>query len=66
MAAMADASAPALVETEEGPQLHFVGVDDRGVELHVIAVADNRREGGLAVVHAMPTSYTDRDREGDA
>jgi len=55
---------PTLVETEDGSQLHFLGLDDRGVELHVIAVPDNRREGGLAVIHAMPTSYTDPEGDG--
>ncbi len=60
LAAMANAPAPTVVETEEGSQLHFLGADDRGVELHVIAVPDNHREGGLTVIHAMPTSYTDR------
>jgi len=64
LVAMANASVPTLVETEDGTQLHFFGVDDRGVELHVIAVADNRREGGLAVIHAMPTSYTDPEGDG--
>jgi hypothetical protein len=52
-----------IVETADGSQLHFVGVDDRGLELHVIAVADDRRAGGLAVIHAMPTSFV--DQEGD-
>lgn len=64
---MANAPGPTLVETEDGPQLHFLGADDRGIELHVVAVPDNRRDGGLAVIHAMPTSYTDSytDREGE-
>ncbi len=62
---MANAGAPALIQTEDGPQLHFVGADDRSVDLHVIAVPDNRRPGGLAVIHAMPISYTDRE-EGDS
>ena len=57
---MVDAGEPVLVETEQGPQLHYVGSDDRGVQLHVIAVADNRNPGGLAVIHAMPTSFTER------
>lgn len=61
---MTNAPAPTLVETEDGPQLHFFGADDRGVELHVVAVPDIRRVAGLAVIHAMPTSYT--DREGDS
>ena len=34
---MANAPVPTLVETEDGSQLHFLGLDDRGVELHVIA-----------------------------
>jgi len=63
LAAMANASPPTLVETEDGPQLHFLGADDRGVQLHVIAAPDNRRDGGLAVIHAMPASYT--EGEGD-
>ncbi len=63
LAAMVNAPPPTLVDTEDGRQLHFLGADDRGIELHVIAVPDNRREGGLAVIHAMPTSYT--DGEGD-
>lgn len=58
LAAMIAAGTPTAVETDLGPQLHYVGLDDRGVELHVIAVPDNRNPGGLAVIHAMPTSYT--------
>lgn len=57
LAAMINAGEPVVVDTGLGPQLHYVAEDDRGVELHVIAVPDNRREGGLAVIHAMPTSY---------
>ena len=57
---MIAAGEPVPIETELGPQLHYVGADDRGVELHVIAVPDDRNPGGLAVIHAMPTSYTDR------
>jgi len=63
LAAMANASPPTLVETEDGPQLHFLGANDRGVQLHVIAAPDNRRDGDLAVIHAMPASYT--EGEGD-
>lgn len=55
---MVTAGVPVLVDTDLGPQLHYVGTDDRGVELHVIAVPDDRRDGGLAVIHAMPTSYS--------
>lgn len=72
LAALANAGEPTVLDTELGPQLHFRGVDDRGVELHVIAVPDNRRDG-LAVIHAMPTYHPDPDQvpdpdaeEGDA
>lgn len=65
LAAMINAGEPVVVDTELGPQLHYVAADDRGVELHVIAVADDRRPGGLAVIHAMPTSYPDRSAEQD-
>ncbi len=57
LAAMAAAGEPELVETDLGPQLHYIGADDRGVELHVIAVPDDRNPEGLAVIHAMPTSF---------
>lgn len=60
LAAMVNAGEPVLVDAEQGPQLHYVAADDRGVELHVIAVPDDRNPGGLAVIHAMPTSYTER------
>lgn len=57
--AMVDAGKPVVI----GDQLHYVGTDGRGVELEVVAVADDRNPGGLAVIHAMPTSF--RDKEGD-
>ena len=60
MAAMVAAGEPVLVETELGPQLHYIGNDDRGLELHVIAVPDDRNPGGLTVIHAMPTSFTNK------
>ncbi|HEY2042433.1 MAG TPA: hypothetical protein VGH11_07115 [Jatrophihabitans sp.] len=40
-----------------GDQLLFVGVDDRGIELEIIAVPDNRNPETLAVIHAMPTEF---------
>lgn len=40
---------------QDGDQLLFVGVDDRGIELEIIAVPDNRNPETLAVIHAMPT-----------
>jgi hypothetical protein len=35
----------------------YVAEDDRGIELLVIAVPDNRDPAGLAVIHAMPTAF---------
>lgn len=47
-----------------GDQLHYVGSDSRGVEIEIIAVPDDREPGGLAVIHAMPTSFRDKEGEG--
>jgi len=56
LAAMADAGRP----TEHGDQLFYIGEDDRGVELLIIAVPDDKNPGGLAVIHANPTAWHDR------
>lgn len=56
-AAMVKAGEPTLHGVD---QLIYVGVDDRGVELLVIAVPDDRNPGGLAVIHASPTAWHDR------
>lgn len=63
LAAIVNAGEPTVIEAELGPQLHYVGADDRGVELHVIAVPDDRNPGALTVIHAMPTSFTDTTEE---
>lgn len=55
LAAMRAAGEPAVVPGTD--QLVYVGEDDRGVELVVIAVPDNRDPAGLAVIHAMPTAF---------
>jgi hypothetical protein len=57
--AMVQAGEPAVI----GDQLYYVGVDGRGVELEIVAVPDDRRPGGLAVIHAMPTSFRRRQEE---
>ena len=55
LAAMADAGTP---EVEPGGDaLVYIGRDDRGVELHIIAVPDDRHLGGLAVIHCMPNEW---------
>jgi transcriptional/translational regulatory protein YebC/TACO1 len=55
LAAMRAAGQPIGVPGTD--QLVYVGADDRGVELVVIAVPDNRDPAGLAVIHAMPTAF---------
>ena len=50
LAAMINAGEP----TTEGDALIYVGEDDRGIELLIIAVPDDRNPGGLAVIHASP------------
>jgi len=52
LAAMIDAGEP----TADGDTLVYVGRDDRGAELRIVAVPNDRGDG-LAVIHCMPTSY---------
>jgi hypothetical protein len=40
----------------EGDAMVYIGLDDRGVELEVVAVPDDKHDGGIAVIHAMPTA----------
>jgi hypothetical protein len=40
-----------------GDQLVYVGIDDRGVELEVIAVPDDKDRADLAIIHARPTAW---------
>lgn len=54
LAAIANAGDPTI----EGDAQTYIGTDDRGVELKIVLVPDNRRPGGWAVIHAMPTSYS--------
>lgn len=50
--AMRNAGDPVI----EGDAMVYVGLDDRGVELEVVAVPDDKHDGGIAVIHAMPTA----------
>jgi hypothetical protein len=52
LAAMINAGEP----TVEGDTLVYVGTDDRGVELRIVAVPNDKGDG-LAVIHCMPTGY---------
>ena len=56
LAAMANAGEPMSV----GDQLLYVGVDDRGVELVIVAVPDDSGRADLTVIHAMPTALRRR------
>ena len=56
LAAMANAGEPMSV----GDQLLYVGVDDRGVELEIVAVLDDSGRADLTVIHAMPTALRRR------
>ena len=51
-AAMIDAGVP--VEVPGTDQLEYVGTDDRGMVLHIIAVPDDREPDGLVVIHCIP------------
>lgn len=52
-------STPTAVSTPQGTQAWlYVGTDERGRELEIVAVevpADDRRPAGLFVIHVMPT-----------
>ena len=47
----------AVSPVQDGDQLLFIGGDDRGIQLEIIAVPDNRNPETLAVIHAIPTEF---------
>lgn len=53
LAALRDAGEP---ESEAGDALRYIGTDDRGIELELVVVPDDRGIG-WTIIHAMPTSY---------
>ncbi|MFC7620946.1 hypothetical protein [Microlunatus sp. GCM10028923] len=57
------ALAEAELVTVDGDAEYYVGFDDRGVELELIVVPDDRHEGRYACIHAMPTHYRKRQEE---
>lgn len=59
-AAMLDAGVPTEVPGTD--QLLYVGRDDRGVLLEIIAVPDDQNPEGLAVIHCMPYDYRRSER----
>lgn len=56
LAAMVSAGEPMLV----GDQLIYIGPDDRGIELEIVAVPDDSGRADLTVIHAMPTALRRR------
>lgn len=52
---MRNAGEPVAVPDTD--QLLYIAEDDRGVELAVIAVPDDRNPSDLTVIHAMPTAF---------
>lgn len=52
LAALANETARA----ESGDAVRIIGTDDRGIELELVLVPDDRRDG-WTIIHAMPTSY---------
>lgn len=51
------ALANAELVAEVGDQALYVGADDRGVELELIVVPDDRDPDAFTVIHAMPTDW---------
>ncbi len=52
IAALANETARA----EEGDAVRIIGIDDRDIELELVLVPDDRRDG-WTIIHAMPTNY---------
>lgn len=42
--------------TAHGDAYSIIGTDDRGIELHLIIVPDNRNPEGWTIIHCQPTS----------
>lgn len=50
----------AVLIREEDDAAVYVGTDERGLEIEMVVVSDDRVDGGLTVIHAMPTSWRRR------
>ncbi|GAA1524555.1 hypothetical protein BJ978_000453 [Agromyces terreus] len=53
---MIAALAHEVARSEGGDAVRVIGIDDRGVELELVLVPDDRRDG-WTIIHAMPTAY---------
>jgi hypothetical protein len=47
-----------------GDQARYIGPDDRGVELELILVPDDRNPDAFTIIHAMPTGFRERRTDG--
>lgn len=56
IAALDDAGAPMVEETDR-IKLHWVGVDDRGVELEIVGLVADENPDLVIIIHVMPTHY---------
>ncbi|SKM80541.1 Uncharacterised protein [Mycobacteroides abscessus subsp. massiliense] len=43
--------------TIDGDMVKYFGQDDRGIDMEVGVVPDNRRPGRFAIIHAMPRKF---------
>ena len=51
------ALANATLVREEADAAVYVGIDDDGLEIELVIVADDRSDDGFTVIHAMPTVW---------
>lgn len=51
------AAANAVLINTDGDYALYVGVDDRGVELEIGIVPDDRYDGQFAAIHCMPAEW---------
>jgi len=62
LAALASASEPII----DGDARTYIATDDRGLELAIVIVPDDRNEGSWAIIHAQPTHYPRKgQRDGE-
>ena len=57
LAAISNSGRPEVLSTADGPRLHWVAPDDRGVELHIIGRIAVDDPDLVIIYHVMPTSF---------
>lgn len=55
-----EALAGATLIEQDGDMLIYLGIDNRGVEIEIGVVPDDRNPDAWTVIHAMPTQYRRR------